>query len=305
MLFLLILGLVMRFRYRTKVNRIIRNQNIEISKQLKISEEQNQIINEQNKLLIELNETKDRFLVAMHNELLAAARYVSSILPKKFDSAKIKIDWRFIPSIELGGDIFGYHLIDDDNFAFYLLDVSGHGVKSALHSVSVYNSLRFENIAGVDYREPDQVLRGLNHQYQMSDFNELYFTIWYGVYNLKNSTLKYASAGHPPAIVLFNGKSSQKLFASNFFIGGLPEFEFKYEDFKFTDRFKLYLYSDGAYEIQKVDGNLMTYDELESFLINNQNENETELDLLYNHLKSLTNNNLPDDFSILKISVNS
>lgn len=305
LLFFLILGLILRYRYRTKVDRIIRNQNVEISKQLKISEEQNQTINEQNKKLTELNETKDIYLNAIQNELMSAARYVSSILPKKYEDSKIKIDWRFIPSIELGGDIFGYHWIDDLNFAFYLLDVSGHGVKSALHSVSVYNSLRFENLAGIDYRNPSEVLNALNHQYQMTDFNELYFTIWYGVYNITENILKYAAAGHPPAIVLLNGNNSQKLFASNFFIGGLPDFEFKYEDFKLNDHFKLYIYSDGAYEIQKKDGNLMTYDELETFLVNNQNQNETELDLLYNHLTLLTGSHLPDDFSILKISVKS
>lgn len=293
----------MRYRYRVKVNRIIRDQNIEISRQLKILEEQNQIINEQNKKLVDLNETKDKYLNTIHSELLAAARYVSSILPKKYEDSKIKIDWRFFPSLELGGDIFGYHWIDETYFAFYLLDVSGHGVKSALHSVSVYNSLRFENIPGIDYRNPADVLHGLNHQYQMSEFNELYFTMWYGVYNIKDRILKYASAGHPPAIILLNENTTQKLFASNFFIGGLPEFEFKFEDFKLNGHFKLYIYSDGAYEIPKNDGNLMTYDELENFLLKNQNQNETELDLLYDYLKLHTGNNLPDDFSILKITV--
>jgi sigma-B regulation protein RsbU (phosphoserine phosphatase) len=41
----------------------------------------------------------------------------------------------------LGGDSFGYHWIDDDHFAVYLLDVSGHGWGAALLSVSVINVL--------------------------------------------------------------------------------------------------------------------------------------------------------------------
>jgi hypothetical protein len=48
-------------------------------------------------------------------------------------------DWRFIPSASLGGDSFGYHWIDEDHFAAYLIDVSGHGWVAALLSVSVYS----------------------------------------------------------------------------------------------------------------------------------------------------------------------
>ena len=76
------------------------------------------------------------------NEMKQAAHYVRSILPDKLRKGKIITDWRFIPSAELGGDSFGYHWLDDDHFAFYLLDVSGHGVGSALLSVSAMNALR-------------------------------------------------------------------------------------------------------------------------------------------------------------------
>jgi sigma-B regulation protein RsbU (phosphoserine phosphatase) len=38
-------------------------------------------------------------------------------------------------SAQLGGDGLGYHWMDSERFAFYLLDVSGHGVKSALLAV--------------------------------------------------------------------------------------------------------------------------------------------------------------------------
>ena len=56
---------------------------------------------------------------------------MQSLLPDKLKKGLIKTDWRFVPSAELGGDSFGYHWLDDDHFAFYLLDVSGHGVGAA------------------------------------------------------------------------------------------------------------------------------------------------------------------------------
>ena len=39
--------------------------------------------------------------------------------------------WRFQPSTQLGGDAFGYHWLDEQRLAIYLLDVCGHGVTEA------------------------------------------------------------------------------------------------------------------------------------------------------------------------------
>ena len=103
--------------------------------------------------------------------------------PRSSRRATIRTDWRFVPSAELGGDSFGYHWLDDDHFAFYLLDVSGHGVGSALLSVSAMNALRSQALPQTDFREPGQVLAALNNAFQMDQQNGLFFTIWYGVYH--------------------------------------------------------------------------------------------------------------------------
>ncbi|MBU1904861.1 MAG: response regulator, partial [Proteobacteria bacterium] len=98
---------------------------------------------------------------ALTNELNQAAAYVRSLLPPRLEG-DIRTDWEFIPSTSLGGDSFGYHWIDDDHLAIYLLDVCGHGVGAALVSMSAINSLRSESLNDVDFRDPSQVLAGLN-----------------------------------------------------------------------------------------------------------------------------------------------
>ncbi|MBS1213803.1 MAG: response regulator receiver modulated serine phosphatase, partial [Proteobacteria bacterium] len=68
-------------------------------------------------------------------ELAEAAAYVRSLLPATM-TGRPQAEWRFIPSTELGGDALGYHWLDDDHLAMYLLDVCGHGVGAALLSIS-------------------------------------------------------------------------------------------------------------------------------------------------------------------------
>ncbi|WP_415715261.1 PP2C family protein-serine/threonine phosphatase [Maridesulfovibrio sp.] len=117
----------------------------------------------------------------MRKELAVAADYVTSLLPDPLKEGDIQADWRFIPSTSLGGDSFGYHWLDDDHFAMYLLDVCDHGVGSALLSVSAMNVLRSQTLPDTDFLKPDMVLEALNDSFQMDQQNNLYFTMWYGV----------------------------------------------------------------------------------------------------------------------------
>jgi sigma-B regulation protein RsbU (phosphoserine phosphatase) len=134
-------------------------------------------------------------------ELAKAADYVRSLLPAPLAGA-VETEWCFQPSEQLGGDAFGYHWIDADHFAVYLLDVCGHGVGAALLSVSVLNTLRAQTLPEVDFRQPAAVLAALDHAFRMEQHNQLYFTAWYGVYRPGTRELTHASGGHPPALLL-------------------------------------------------------------------------------------------------------
>ena len=91
-------------------------------------------------------------------ELRQAARYVRSLLPPKLTSGPVRIDWRFVPSTQLAGDMFGHQWLAPDHLAVFLLDVSGHGVGSALLAVSVGNLLMAKSLPDTDPRNPAAVI---------------------------------------------------------------------------------------------------------------------------------------------------
>src|SRR6185436_17939886 len=84
-------------------------------------------------------------------EVSDAAEYVQSLLPVAMKDGPVRIDWRFVPSTQLGGDAFGYHWLDEKHLAIYLLDVSGHGVGSSLLAVSVLNVLSHRTLPATDF----------------------------------------------------------------------------------------------------------------------------------------------------------
>ena len=79
----------------------------------------------------------------IQQEINEAANYVRSLLPAPMPAGStVPADWRFITSSDLGGDSFGYHWLSPHQLVIYLLDVCGHGVGSALLSVSALNTIR-------------------------------------------------------------------------------------------------------------------------------------------------------------------
>ena len=255
--------------------------------------------------LLQRNENYEKLLrsqQALASELAKAGDYCISLLPEPIKDGDIKTEWKFVPSTQLGGDSFGYHWIDNDHFAMYLLDVCGHGVGSALLSVSALNALRTQTLPNTDFRDPVMVLSALNASFQMSDHRDMYFTMWYGVYNKVTSELKYGSAGHPGALFLNNENEAFPLETPNFIIGGLPDFPFTGNSIFVKHPSKLFIFSDGVYEIAINSERMWSLDELYAFLREQSLKKETVIDNLHKYVQKIGGQTiLEDDFSILEI----
>lgn len=192
-------------------------------------------------------------------ELDGAAQYVRSLIPAPFVGNRVRIDWRFAPSAQLGGDAFGYHWLDDHSLAIYLLDVSGHGIESSLLAVSVLNTLSRQTLPGADFYDPHSVLRNLNDVYRMDTQGQHFLTLWYGVYNCENRELCYSGAGHPPPL-LFSGADCssatiQAIHSSGPPIGVIEKADFSNAIISIPSFGEMLLYSDGPVEVgQLPDG---------------------------------------------------
>src|SRR6202453_3091960 len=250
-------------------------------------------------------------LLRIHNrlrqELNDVERYVLALLPAPV-AEPFAVDWLFVPCTELGGDSFGYHWIDSEHFALYLLDVCGHGVGSALLSITVTNTLRSGALLNTDFRMPEEVLASLNRVFQVERQNGLYFTIWYGVYHQPTGTLSYASAGHPPPILVSGAREqrgeAKSLSAVGCPVGIVPDAEYERHECSLAGPARLFLFSDGAYEIMRPDGTLLEFADFEEVLTRAVPEGVSELEELLHFAQNVNGSkDLDDDFSIIKMTI--
>jgi sigma-B regulation protein RsbU (phosphoserine phosphatase) len=257
------------------------------------------VLREQEQRLLATIKTQQQRL---DEELKEAADYLQSLLPAPF-SEPFTVKWRFIPWSELGGDSFGYHWIDDDHFALYLLDVCGHGVGAALLSVAALNVLRSGAMQGIDSRSPGAVLSAMNRAFPMEKQNDRYFTLWYGVYQPSNRKLTYGSAGHPAAILHETGVAApKKLLARGMLIGGMPDSRYPEQTCEIAPGSRFFLFSDGAYEVTLEDGSVFSLDEFIPMLGALPADAPVDLDALIAQIRA-QRRGLPfeDDLSIVSI----
>ncbi len=241
---------------------------------------------------LELQLTQSR----LSEELTEATNYVFSILPPPRDAGP-RTRWLLVPSTELGGDSFGYHEIDADHLAVYLLDVCGHGVGAALLSVTAINVLRSAALPNTDFRDPGAVLSALNEAFPMEKQNNMYFTIWYGVHKRSTGELRYASAGHPPSVLCKSGGEVLTLSTPGIAIGMMPDMVYRTKLGEIAAGDRLHLVSDGTFEVETAPGEMLAFADFVEKLSASE-EPEGVLDWV----RGLNGPGpLPDDFSLLTI----
>jgi sigma-B regulation protein RsbU (phosphoserine phosphatase) len=247
---------------------------------------------------------RDAALRQLTAELAEAAQYVRGVLPPPLTAPGVTIDWRFAPSTSLGGDGFGYHWLDEDRLAFFLVDVCGHGVGAALLSVSVMNVLRSRTLPDTDFGDPARVLAALGDSFPMERQGGKFFTAWYGIYERGARRLRYASGGHPPALLLTGAPPmTRPLGTGGLVVGALPDQRYTNDAVTLTEPARLYLFSDGVYEIARPDAPRWSYDELAAFLAAAP-PGASPLDRLREHVRTMSGTDtLDDDFSILELQL--
>ncbi len=257
--------------------------------------------------LADRNAELERMQKRLAHELRDAANYVQSIIPAPSSDYPVT-QWKYIPSSELGGDSFGYHWIDPDHFAMYLLDVCGHGVGAALLSVTAINVLRTGGLPNVDMRDPGQALTGMNNAFDMSKQNNMYFTLWYGVFQPSTRVLKFASGGHPPALLVAGSEGNvtvKELVTRQLIVGGMPDITYEMQSCIVPPDGRLFVFSDGTYEIQKHNqSDMLDLEDLARYLAQMPRGSSYQLDDLIADLRKVQGcDAFEDDFSIFLVDL--
>lgn len=190
--------------------------------------------------------------------LRAAAQIQKNLLPRQLPRvASLDFAYRFMPCAAIGGDLFNVLRLDEDWVLAYVFDVSGHGVSSAMVSVSVHQSLSPHSGRIVKQRldqppyyripAPAEVMAALEAEFPFERF-EKFFTIVYLLIDIHTGRVRYCNAGHPPPALLRADGRLEILQVGGGLIGLSEVGPFAEGEVRLDPGDRLYLYSDGIVE---------------------------------------------------------
>lgn len=229
---------------------------------------------------------------------------------RKFPTGSIALTLR--SSGHVGGDLVGFFPINTDRIGVFSLDVSGHGVTSALLAARMAallsTSAPEQNVAMVQQKggdwtalPPADVALKLNQMMFDEIETDLYFTLCLADLNLNTGHIKMVQAGHPhPAILHKNGTVSWQ-GTGGMPVGLLPDAQFETFEFDLKPGDRLLMYSDGITECEGVGTGDLGEDGLASLLCQTaENQGEALLDELVIALQTFAGRSeFDDDVSIV------
>ncbi|MBR2229366.1 MAG: SpoIIE family protein phosphatase [Prevotella sp.] len=191
--------------------------------------------------LEETTKAKER----IESELRIAREIQRRMLPHVFPRRRdVDLYAMMTPAKEVGGDLYGYALIDDLLY-FCVGDVSGKGVPAALFMAEVTRMFR----TLVDGRlQPDVIASRLNHALAEDNDQGMFVTMFIGLINLKTGHMEYCNAGHNPP--LLDGEYMK--MEANAPIGLWPEVNFAGEEVADMHGKTLFVYTDGINEAENI-----------------------------------------------------
>ena len=207
--------------------------------------------NMQQSLVRYIEELKDTTAqkASIESELNVANSIQMSMLPNVFpDREGLDMYASMTPAKEVGGDLYGY-LLKDDNLYFCLGDVSGKGVPASLFMAQVtrlFRTLANQQLTPADIcTHMNEALSGDENPTNM------FVTLFIGMFDLKSGHLSFCNAGHNPPVI--GGGTNHGDFLEmklNFPIGVLPGLEFEGEEIESIKGRALFIYTDGLNEAE-------------------------------------------------------
>ena len=220
-----------------------------------------------------LSEAHERLQI----DLVNAENTQLSLLPPPLDNHHVRSSWLYKPAIYVGGDTFNYFIPRPDILVFFSIDISGHGISSAMLSMSLQSSLPFKRglygnpISPEHIADMPQIFASNLNKMIVESGSDHYLTMIFGIIDFKEKDLHYVQAGHPHPM-WFDSKENtlEPLEVNGFPVGLFDGAEYETEHRKFNSGDQFILYSDGISENESALGGGML-----------------EADNLYNHFQDI------------------
>ncbi len=207
-------------------------------------------------------------------ELEVATKIQASMLPCIFpafpEREEFEVYATMAPAKEVGGDFYDFFMVDEENLAVVVADVSGKGVPAALFMVIGKTLIKDHMVSGKNLGD---VFTEVNTLLCEANNGELFITAFVGVLNLKSGEFRYVNAGHEPPFISRNGGAfALRRIRAAFVLAGMEGMRYKEGVFHLEPGDKIFLYTDGVIEAEDIHHTFFSKERLQASLSRASNQ---------------------------------
>ncbi|MEM7597795.1 MAG: SpoIIE family protein phosphatase [Pseudomonadota bacterium] len=227
-----------------------------------------QELNDKNRIISSTLEELRAVHDSINRDLVEARKLQNSLVSERYrDSGKAEISLMLRSSGHVGGDLVGMFPIDDNRLGIYGIDVSGHGISSALMTARLAGFLTAgvpdQNIAlrkmkngQYRVRPPAETMSLLNERILSEIDTDLYFTMLLAICDQTSGEIVFSQAGHPSPVIQRASGSIETVGAGGLPVGLIESAEFDQCEVRLNPGDRFLIHSDGITECSTPSGDL-------------------------------------------------
>lgn len=265
-----------------------------------------------------LVEQRTRQLKEVNQKLMEDLEYArdiqKSMLPQYLpEDEEVVFSAGYFPAEHVSGDFYNVFKIDEENIGMYIGDVSGHGVPAAMLTVFAKHSIMGSNEGEKSKDEicsPADVLHNVFYTFNNMNFkDDVYFVMFYAIYNKKTKKLTYSSAGiNAVPLVLKRDGSVIELPVKGLPICKISDiYPVSYENREITLQVgdRILFYTDGLIEAVNCAAERYSNEHLKKVLRENSSKSASELlgAIIEDTFTFTSRGNLTDDITFFIMEV--
>lgn len=235
----------------------------------------------------------------IQEEMALAAEVQKELIPSNFPiNPNFEFQGKYIPFELVGGDYYDLIILDEENIAFCICDVSGKGISAGMLMSSYQATLRTLLSRKLDLKD---LVKSLNTKFLSITKQDRFISMFIGKYNIKTRKLEFVNAGHNPP-VLKNKNEIVLLETGCCILGAIEELPFVESASVYLEKDAiLVMYTDGFSELENEFGVEFGVENISKHLLEYKNKplrllTDSFMKILHNYRGK---NAIFDDISLL------
>lgn len=237
--------------------------------------------------------------IKIHDKEMEVASSLQQTMLKpqipQFDS--IQIGAISVPAQKVSGDYFNLIDHNDGTMSFAVADVIGKGIPAAL----AMSMIKFGMDSYGHSQLPSDGLKRLNRVVEKNVNQNMFVTMFYGLYEEINNMLYYSSAGHEPGYIYRSQTGEfEEMSERGIVLGVNKHTRYKQSEIKIELQDMIIVFTDGVTELRNQQNEFIKTTDLLSMIDEYKQLHPQDIvQILYEELVKLQNLNKRDDLTIL------